>query len=928
MKITGLHTSGFGVLKEWSLEDLSSNALIFFGPNESGKTTTFCLIQCLLYGFSPADSAKHPFTPWDGTPLSLSGDFVLDDGTRVFIHRRLRSRPEGVLKKVSGGQGSAESLEQLANREAYFIKHISRAVFDQVYALTLDDLNMPDDRIWGELQDHLVGSFTPGFLRPARAVIAELGDEASKLWKADARGKPKDKILAGRIRDLHGLRKEARDRDEAVRGNIERIEILDEEISVLKEQKIKAETALRFANRLNPVKKKHERIEELRRHASQVECYDDLPDDPMQKIAELEDEAANLLDTSKRLEEERVVLENKVSSFTPKDEVVLSYATRIREWARRLEHLLNESGRLRDLGLKAEQANKNAKSTARNFIAGEWSDAIAEKIRSIPMDRLRILLSEFSDSDEQHKQITAKIEGIKAKTIFAKPRISLWANIVSLLIGLGAMIFGGIKGYDILILSGLAITVFVAAQWWSGHKMNQAVLAQERERDDAISKANLAREGIWTERKTTEDRLRALFKGIPLIEEYYRKPVEGLITEISNIQRDLEELAGYRHQYELIRGQLLECSREIEKMASACGAGAISPEDHDEGRFANLPNLITDTETLLADSMSRQEDARKANERLVDLNEEIEDIQRKTEAVESERESIIESLEAAGQGDRMRGATIIEEKRRARRDAIALWEDLQRDYPDLEDILTEIGTLERSEGQRVFSDEEIVRIQNELEDIRDTILEKEKEQVALSKDVETLLSQPTLDFIEGEIEALEEERAEARLCRDRLMLLRAFLIQSDIRYREEHQPDIFKRASKYLDVITDGRYHRISVDEGEEGQTLFLHPSQEDFPLKVAPPLSRGTLDQIYLALRLALVGHLDSGKERFPVFLDEVLVNWDGIRRARGVEVLKEIAKERQVFLFTCHDTIADRLVEELNGIRIDLSGPSNVRK
>lgn len=86
---------------------------------------------------------------------------------------------------------------------------------------------------------------------------------------------------------------------------------------------------------------------------------------------------------------------------------------------------------------------------------------------------------------------------------------------------------------------------------------------------------------------------------------------------------------------------------------------------------------------------------------------------------------------------------------------------------------------------------------------------------------------------------------------------------------------------------------------------------------EVGEPLSQGTRDQIYLAVRLAIVEHLDEGQERLPLFLDEVFVNWDAFRRGCGYDVLRETARRRQVFLFTCHPWLAAEL-EELLSVRV----------
>jgi uncharacterized protein YhaN len=77
----------------------------------------------------------------------------------------------------------------------------------------------------------------------------------------------------------------------------------------------------------------------------------------------------------------------------------------------------------------------------------------------------------------------------------------------------------------------------------------------------------------------------------------------------------------------------------------------------------------------------------------------------------------------------------------------------------------------------------------------------------------------------------------------------------------------------------------------------------------LAAPVSTGTLEQAYLSLRLAIVDHLDRGGERLPLFVDEVFVNWDSDRRARGLEVIAGLSALRQIFVFTCHPSVADEL-------------------
>ena len=74
------------------------------------------------------------------------------------------------------------------------------------------------------------------------------------------------------------------------------------------------------------------------------------------------------------------------------------------------------------------------------------------------------------------------------------------------------------------------------------------------------------------------------------------------------------------------------------------------------------------------------------------------------------------------------------------------------------------------------------------------------------------------------------------------------------------------------------------------------------WPLQVnAEYLSTGTLDLMYLAVRLAVCELALPDGEPCPLIIDDALVNLDETRFKQAMELLKEIAKERQVILFTC---------------------------
>lgn len=73
--------------------------------------------------------------------------------------------------------------------------------------------------------------------------------------------------------------------------------------------------------------------------------------------------------------------------------------------------------------------------------------------------------------------------------------------------------------------------------------------------------------------------------------------------------------------------------------------------------------------------------------------------------------------------------------------------------------------------------------------------------------------------------------------------------------------------------------------------------------------LSHGTVDQAYLALRLAIAQLIRPEKGQLPLLLDDILIQYDNPRAQRTLEFLHTYGEQNQsqILLFTCHQRMAD---------------------
>ncbi|MDY0087059.1 MAG: AAA family ATPase [Coriobacteriia bacterium] len=135
-----------------------------------------------------------------------------------------------------------------------------------------------------------------------------------------------------------------------------------------------------------------------------------------------------------------------------------------------------------------------------------------------------------------------------------------------------------------------------------------------------------------------------------------------------------------------------------------------------------------------------------------------------------------------------------------------------------------------------------------------------------------------------------------------LTLASGLLKRAQERYEQERQPEVVREAQRIFATITGGAYSRLTMPLGSSDIEVFDHSSRA----KHTGLLSTGTADQLYLALRLALIGQLGETGAALPVLMDDVFANFDPARKAGAADAVAELAKARQVVVFTCHPETA----------------------
>ena len=207
---------------------------------------------------------------------------------------------------------------------------------------------------------------------------------------------------------------------------------------------------------------------------------------------------------------------------------------------------------------------------------------------------------------------------------------------------------------------------------------------------------------------------------------------------------------------------------------------------------------------------------------------------------------------------------------------------------------------------------QVQTLEREVRELEQSVDQERRREMKLTVDLERLATDAEqLAVKEEQLQEVDENlqrlRRHLEVCKQALDALHEARREAEIPVREIAE----KRAGEYLRVATAGRYSRVRV-EGENLELSVWSSEASGWVPAEEPAISRGTVDLIYLAVRLALVEVLTHGK-RPPLLFDDPFITFDDHRREGAMRLLRELSSAHQVILFTCsphYDGDADRVI------------------
>lgn len=900
MYINKLHLRAFGkfIYKRLYFENKFN---IIYGENEAGKSTVHNFIEAVFYGFDEDDAglAKYnKYKPWDsnlykgsigikdadGEKHLISKDFLLGS---IQVFKKLRDEPEmyeeeipcpgehffsmsktSFINTVSIRQLGNKTEKELASELKNKIINLSKTRDESISIdRILQRLNYIKDEAGNENNDKtLLGQYTLRLRELKNARENSLNARRQVMFLAMEKKK-----ISGKIQELN-LRIEEL-------GN----ELRDYELSVEKDKFLRAE----------PVKKELDEINEKLLNYSKDNLKEFSGSDYREAV-DIEGTLNSMYGQRRSLESDRKENEEELNAL------LSDAANKIGEGFD-IGKLNQDYGKYEDNAAKIEELKAKIRSGK-------------ESIGNINIDDI----SNFLDSCGRAEDINRKIE---ITNIF-----------------LDREDYEKMKGYRssrirnaVLVL--LLTAALTAGVWWAGFQYGNAV-------KDFIDSYYAIKEPV----NTAAGIITALMAVILIL------VLRPILNRIKNSKNEIDSMECEFADFTISLGRLNE-----EKLKAIEDTGCKNFDEAVEklGKLSTEKNLYEeknklinyDSEALnaleqeseqLKSGLSKTLSALGIQELSAESIKEVNDAYARKDSVKEQAGKLKGGVEQLRQGIVKLDKEISFEEKRLEMilknngmddlDSFKKAAEYSKNYTELinnrdykESILNKITEGESFEELRNKTKNinfyEVKNLDKQKHQLG--IFKLNEEKSVLSGSIENILKE--IDEIESNTRSLNEIEEEIAFYENKINTFKRKIKIAEIAAEKiikisdsimgDFMPLLRKSISDNFSYLTGGRYRQVAIDEDMNITVIEEDNKQRSIELE---NLSGGTLDQLYLSLRVAL-GNILSGNQNIPLIFDDSFVQYDSKRLKNSIEMLARESERRQIILFTCQEREAE-LAKQLN--------------
>lgn len=946
MRIDRINIDGFGVFHDKNVKGFQKGINVLYGPNEAGKSTLLDFIRFTLFEYPRFKDERRP---------PLAGG---KHGGRLF----LKDSIDQSFSIYRSGNGKDVSFEQNGqetdnlNTYRQLIGNASIDLYKNVYAITLDELLHVDQLSDSGMEDRIFsmgmglagvdfGKFEKGLAnhaedyfksRGSTQVLVNIVDEIreketkilelrNKLGEYDRLSAQKEELEASLSKikeqreELSAAKNEYADFSRAYESFVSYTTAEEElkNLGTIERYPIKLEEDFETCNhRLKASKEEHSKleksIEQLNDEVAGIEWNEELANhldllDFFKTNVKVYEEAKSTIDLTKEklnsAERSSEQILQKLGNNLEKEQL-LSIEGTFELRTKASETADEKQSLLRQIENKSDRLDQAKKEVVR----------IKDKIDQLTLDLNKLEISNDNDREQ------AATKRIKLDTAFQKAlqgtsgvKNSNTPLILALVfIAIGGVLFA-INSLAAGIVLGIAVLsliyVLITRKKEDGpeetddpNTINKALetIKSNIEQYDQLKKDHVQFSAELSQAKKEEKNLNAEIQVLKTTVEQLDEQwiallnVKGLPVTISeqrmgDFLSNIEELKRF-HQ------DAIEAKRMIENSKARI--------QQFEEKLKDVINESAPFESSMIYALIKKlEIQEKAQQQKAQIENQLKAQQRELHAtstninqLEKEKQEFLKQVKAETDEAFYTGVERqkqFEELNTKKDNAAATIKTIC----GAERLDTTLKALEQFTPSELNT--KLEHTEREYEAVTQEYDELNRELATINTEIRHILEPDEMFSLQNEKESLQERlKSETKEWLATKVALKA-LNESKQRYEQERQPEVITQTRKYFKAITENAYEDLRISLSDKHVSIIDDRGRH----KTVEELSRGTREQLLLALRLGLIEEYEKNAEPLPVVLDDILVNFDVHRAKNLAKVLTNFAKDRQVILFTCHE-------------------------